>query len=74
MRTSEVSASLALVEARRGNIGPSVELLTEALAIARQSRLSFHQITSAVADELRKHEGHPEVQRVLAYRDRLLAG
>lgn len=52
MRLSEVLAGLGLIEARRGNIEQAVDYANQAMNIGRKSRLSFRQITSAVAEAL----------------------
>lgn len=72
MRLSEVLASRGLLEARRGNIDEAVDFANRAIAIGRRSRLSFQQITSAVADELTKHDHVDSVRRFLAHRAQLL--
>lgn len=72
MRTSELLASRGLIEARRGNVKKAVEFANAAIDIGRRSRLSFQQITSAVATELAKHHDDPAVQQFLDRRVEVL--
>ena len=74
MRTSEVLASRGLIEARRGNIDQAVDYANQAIDIGRRSRISFRQITAALADELAMHLEQPSARRFLDRRADVLQG